>query len=147
MAYSRALLPAFALVIAACGQAPAPTVDTAAEAARLMQLEREWMDALHSGDIDAAMAYVASEPMIIMPDAAPVIGREAFQAVMQAMIDDDLEYSWKSEAAFVAPSGDMAYDRGKSSVALPDGSILEGNYMVVWVREGGEWKVAVDMVN
>ena len=147
MAFQRVLLLAMALLIAACSRAPAPTIDPVAEASRLMQLEREWMEALHSGDIDAAMAYVANEPMIIMPDAAPVIGREAFQAVMQAMIDDELHYSWKSEGAFVAPSGDMAYDRGKSSVVLPDGDVLEGNYMVVWVREDGAWKVAVDMVN
>ena len=147
MAFQRALLLVVVMLIAACSRVPVPTVDPAAEATRLMQLEAEWMGALHSGDIDAAMAYVAKEPMIIMPGAAPVIGREAFQAVMQAMIDDDLEYSWKSEGAFVAPSGEMAYDRGRSAVALPDGSVLEGNYMVVWVRENGEWKVAVDMVN
>lgn len=132
---------------AGCAPEPPPAPDLEAEAARVMALEAEWMAALHSGDIDAAMAFIASEPMIIMPDAAPVIGREAFQAVMQAMIDNDLEYSWKSEGAFVAPSGDMAYDRGTSSVALPDGSVAEGNYLVVWVREDGEWKVAVDMVN
>jgi hypothetical protein len=95
MAFQRVLLLAAAMLIAACSQAPAPIVDPAAEATRLMQLELEWMEALHSGDIDAAMAY----------------------------------------------------DRGKSSVALPDGSVLDGNYMVVWVRENGDWKAAVDMVN
>ena len=44
MAIPRALLPAIALMISACGQAPAPTVDPAAEATRIMELEAEKLD-------------------------------------------------------------------------------------------------------
>ncbi|MCG8370262.1 MAG: nuclear transport factor 2 family protein [Proteobacteria bacterium] len=58
-----------------------------------------------------------------------------------------LLYAWESIGAVVSPSGDMAYDWGRSYVHMPDGSTLEGKYMVVWVKEDGAWKVAVDMVN
>jgi hypothetical protein len=41
----------------------------------------------------------------------------------------------------------MAYDYGTATTKFADGSVLEGQYLVVWIREGGEWKVAADMFN
>lgn len=55
--------------------------------------------------------------------------------------------SWRSDFALIAPSGDMAYDYGTASTKSADGSIVEGHYLVVWVKENGEWKVAADMFN
>ena len=132
---------------AACSEEAIPTIDSADAQATIVALEKEWMLALQSGDIDAAMAFVASDPLIIVPNAAPIVGREAFRGVVTTMIEDEFEYSWEPVHAIVSPSQDMAYDYGRSFVRRPDGTVLEGNYMVVWVREGGAWKVAVDMVN
>lgn len=55
--------------------------------------------------------------------------------------------SWKSEAAFVSSSGDMAYDYGRATTELADGTVIMGSYLVVWTKENGEWKVAADIFN
>ena len=39
----------------------------------------------------------------------------------------------------------MAFDYGKVTVSMADGSTTESFYLVVWQKEGGEWKVAADM--
>jgi hypothetical protein len=41
----------------------------------------------------------------------------------------------------------MAYDYGAATTILADGSTLQGYYLVVWVKENGQWKVAADMFN
>lgn len=143
----RMMVAIVSVFSAACSSEPAPTFDTADVKAHLIALEKEWSLSLQAGDLDTAMAFVSSDPMILVPNAPPIEGRDAFRNVVQTMIEDEFEYSWEPVRAVVSPSGDMAYDYGRSYVRRPDGTVAEGNYLVVWIREGGEWKVAVDMVN
>ena len=90
---------------------------------------------------------MAQNSVLIMPGSAPVVGVESIRQATQTMLESDDEVSWRSDLAFVAPSGDMAYDYGTATTTLADGSIVEGYYLVVWVKENGEWKVAADMFN
>jgi hypothetical protein len=82
------------------------------------------------------------------PDAPPVAGTEALPAVWDFMANTEgLEVSWEPTFARVSPDGNMAYDYGTASMTLPDGAVQSMKYLVVWVREDGEWKVAADMFN
>ena len=134
--------------LAACGQGSAPAVDTAAEAAKIMALESEWSDRFGQGDIDYIVDLHASNGIQMPPNAESVVGSEALRAAWQGMYDTEgLSVSWESSAAFVSASGDMAWDYGKASMTSPDGKTTPMKYLVVWTREGGEWKVAADMFN
>ena len=42
------------------------------------------------------------------------------------------------------PSVDMAHE---SEALMADGSEVTGSYLVVWVRDNGEWKIAADIFN
>ena len=124
-----------------------PTVDTAAEAETIMTLEREWSQKFGEGDIGWIMDLHAANPVQLPPDADAVVGAEAVRAAWQGMIDTEgLEIAWEPTAAFVAPSGDMAWDYGTATMTTPDGSVPM-KYLVVWTRQEGEWKVAADMFN
>ena len=90
---------------------------------------------------------MAQDSVLIMPGSAPIVGVENVRIATQAMLDTDDEVSWESDFAFVAPSGDMAYDYGTATTKRADGTSVEGYYLVVWVRENGNWKVAADMFN
>ena len=125
-----------------------PAVDVAAEAEVIMDLDRSWVADFAEGDIEGIMSYHAAEAIQMPPGAPPVVGAEAVRAAWQGMIDTEgLEATWEPTEVIVAPSGDMAYDYGTLTLTMPDGTVAPMKYAVVWVRESGEWKVAVDMFN
>ncbi len=127
---------------------PRPTLDVAAEAELIMDLQRSWATDFAEGDIEGIMSYHATNAIQMPPEAPPVVGAEAIRAAWQGMLDTEgLELTWGPTEAIVAPSGDMAYDYGTATMTTPDGVVSPMKYVVVWVREGGEWKVAVDMFN
>jgi len=149
MAFARtASITVLLGAIAACTSEPqSAPVDQAAEAAKIAQLEIDWSDKFGAGDVDGFASMLAQETVLIVPGFDPVVGIDDIRAATEEMLELDEETSWKSDFAFVAPSGDMAYDYGTATSVYPDGSVAEGLYLVVWVKEGGEWKIAADMFN
>ncbi len=129
------------------GQTP-QAVDTEAEAGAIMALEAEWSNRFSAGDVDWIMNLQAENAVQLPPDAEIVVGAKALRALEEDLATTDgLEASWESTFARVSPSGDMAYDYGTASMTTPDGDTHAMKYLVVWVREDGEWKVAADMYN
>lgn len=118
-----------------------------AEEKRIADLETAWSGLYGQRDLDGIMALMARESVLIMPGAAPIVGKDAIRAATAAMLASDDQVSWKSDFVSVAASGDMAYDYGTATTKLADGSTVVGRYLVVWVKEDGEWKVAADMFN
>ena len=123
------------------------TVDKEAEEATIAMLETKWSDMFGARDLDGITALLAHDSVLIMPGSEPIVGTSNVRAATQAMLESDDEVSWQSNFAFVAPSGDMAYDFGTATTLLTDGSVVKGQYLVVWVKEDGKWKVAADMFN
>lgn len=125
----------------------ATAVDPVAAAAEIKALESRWSDLYGAGDLEGIVALMAEESVLIMPQSAPVVGLDAIREATRQMLESGDEVSWRSDFARVSPSGDMAYDYGAAITTRPDGATIEGHYLVVWVREDGEWKVAADMFN
>lgn len=117
-------------------------IDSAAEAAAIMALEREWSAKFQEQDLEWIVNLHATNGRQMPPNAESVVGHEALRTQWQAMFA--LDASWEPTEAHVSASGDMAYDFGTTTINTPDGSV-PGKYLVVWVRENGEWKVAADM--
>jgi ketosteroid isomerase-like protein len=132
----------------ATAQEAEPMIDQAAEAAAIKALETEWSDRFGAADVDGIMAMHAQNVVQLPPGSPALVGQEAVRASWEGMANTEgLSASWESTAAYVAPSGEMAFDYGIANVTLPDGTSEVSNYLVVWVREDGEWKVAADMWN
>lgn len=142
--------------IGACNQDPETDTQTtnineAAEQEALMNLEREWSTMYGNGDVEGIADLLSEKSVLLAPGLSPAVGRDSVVAVTRALLAaeaaDGVSVSWTPLAAFVSRSGDMAYDYGRASTTLSDGSIVEGSYLVVWTKENGEWKVAADMFN
>ncbi len=134
--------------LAACNSSSdAEAIDTVAEAVAIAQLETEWSEMYGGRNLDGVAALMAQNSVLIMPGSEPIVGVENIRAATEEMLKSDDEVSWASDFAFVAPSGDMAYDYGTATTKLADGSIVKGQYLVVWVKEHDQWKVAADMFN
>ena len=110
-------------------------------------LETKWSGMFAAKDLDGVMALMAENSVLIIPGSPPIVGTEDIRKATEAMLATDDTVSWESDFAFIAPSGDMAYDYGTATTRSPDGSIIKGHYLVVWVKESDGWKVAADMFN
>lgn len=136
------------LALAACAP-PEPGLTEAeiqAAAAEIMELERQWSAQAAERDTLWIALLHAQDARMMPPNQPPVVGPDAIRSAWGQLVrTEGLSLSWESEEARVARSGDMAWDVGSYTMSLPDGSADRGKYVVVWTREDGEWKVAVDM--
>lgn len=110
-------------------------------------LEAQWSAMFGAGDLDGVASLLAEDSVLIMPGAAPISDRAAILEATRAMMASGDTVSWQSDFAVVAPSGEMAYDYGTATTRTADGEEITGRYLVVWIKEDGEWKVAADMFN
>lgn len=135
-------------LLGACSSRPSPPdVDAASDEAAIAQLETDWSNMFGARDLNGIAALLARNTVLIMPGSEPIVGADNVRVATDAMLSSDDAVSWASDFAFVAPSGDMAYDYGTATTTRADGSIVQGRYLVVWVKEDGQWKVAADMFN
>lgn len=136
------------ITIGACSsQSSPPDGDAASDEAAIAQLETDWSDMFGARDLNGITALLARNTVLIMPGSEPIVGAANVRVATDAMLSSDDTVSWASDFAFVAPSGDMAYDYGTATTKRADGSMVQGRYLVVWVKEDGQWKVAADMFN
>lgn len=126
-------------------------VDLSKEREALMTLERKWSDLYGQGDVEGIAELLAEESVLLVPGQPAAVGRESVLALTRKLLAaeaaDGVSVSWEPDTAFVSSSGDMAYDYGRAKTTLHDGSIMEGSYLVVWIKKNGEWKVAADIFN
>ena len=96
------------------------------------------------------------EPLVVLDHQVAALdqlrthlaGKENMLAAFQEVVDtDDYEMSWKPTKAVVSASNDMAYAYGTLELKLPGSEPVAGKYVVVWVKENGEWRLAIDIPN
>ena len=155
-AFRCAALAILAIVLSGCNTDPqidaeSVAADLAAERETLMALERNWSDMYGQGDVGGIAALLAKEPILLAPGHSPAVGRDDVVALTRALMDaeaaDGVSVSWEPQDVFISSSGDMAFDYGRATSTLADGSVIEGSYLVVWIKEDGEWKAAADIFN
>jgi ketosteroid isomerase-like protein len=157
----RTRIPSLALVAAAlvACQPPAeevtveqitPAVDLEAEADAVEAVSMRWEQAAKARDLDAVMTVFAENAVTYPDDQPPAVG----VAAIRAEIADDWEETpdaaidWATTSVHVSEAGDMAWERGTWTFD-PDGEgeaeAVEGEYLTIYEKVGGEWKVVADM--
>lgn len=157
---SRALRPTLSIlivaVLAACAPpaeppAPAeiaPAVDLAAEEQTIRDSSMQWLAAEQGRDLLTVMSFMDANVTTIF-DGEITRGRAAFEDSVQerweAMPDANIE--WATGSVVVSACGDLAYERGAwtldpGGLANPDAET--GEFVTIWRKIDGEWKVVVD---
>jgi ketosteroid isomerase-like protein len=114
----------------------------------LIQLEREWCRKVKAGDVDWIIDRFASNGLQFPPGSDVVSGKEKLREAWKALAQTEgLELSWNPTEAHVSASNDMAYVHGAAQIRTPDGNSQAAKYVVVWVKENDEWKIAIDIFN
>jgi len=129
---------------------PAPKPAGAADAIR--RLDEEFMKAAGAKDAAALVkAFYAPDAVLMPPNHALVEGRKEIQGFLQGLIDSGLT-NIKLETTTTGSAGDLAYGRGRYTLALspPGGAPVQdvGKYVVVYRRQpGGAWRAVSDIFN
>jgi ketosteroid isomerase-like protein len=115
---------------------------------QLLDLEREWCRRVAARDVDWIVGKFASNGRQFPPGGAIVSGTAALREAWTGLAcTDGMELSWEPTQAFVADSEDMAYVYGDARIKSPNGENQQAKYVIVWVKERGEWKIAADIFN
>lgn len=146
------MLAAAALLALAAGCAQkdeAPAVDLAAEEKAIWDRSAEWLKLSQAKDTAAIVDTV------FLPDAITVFDGEVRNgsAEIKASFDEEMAQmpaatlTWTTTAVKLASSGDMAWETGAFTFDS-DGEgaapAVSGNFVTVWSKVDGAWRVAAD---
>lgn len=117
--------------------------------AEIEAVNRQLMDAV-PGDAAAAAALYTDNARVLPPNIEPVVGKAAIQELFQSLADMGAK-TLKLKTGSVHDFGDAAVEEGDYAFELqPEGSEVMtdlGTYVVMWRRDGGEWKLDLDIWN
>jgi ketosteroid isomerase-like protein len=120
------------------------------EAARssLLGAERALADdSSRKGPAGALLARADETFRLYRQNSFPVVGREAARKALEGKAD---VVTWEPAKAEVSLSGDLGYAYGTyelKSKASDEKAAEQGNYMRIWKRQGGAWRVVMDVTN
>ena len=144
------------LVVSACATAPAPgtalRIDPAAERTAILELDRQWGEAIARRDVDFIANLYAPQGSLMPPNMQSAVGRDAVRQAFTGVLsapDATLTFGNNPEIV-ISQAGDMAYEIGtyRYSFTSPQGPVLdEGKYLITWVKTPEGWKIAADMFN
>lgn len=99
------------------------------------------------GDVQACAALYTDDAVILSENAPAVRGRRAIAAFFNDQVARDILFSTDSDVSVV--SGDLGIDQGTYRVRdTRRGLDVEyGDYLNVWKRTNGEWRVFRSMYN
>ncbi|MFQ5690993.1 MAG: YybH family protein [Gemmatimonadota bacterium] len=147
----RTLMVSLAVAaLAACtaGGGGGPAVDVEAEAQAIRDISAHWLESVQARDLDAVAGVFATDAATIF-DGDLVEGLDAIRSETEEEWSEnpDFTVSWTTMSVDVAGSGDLAYERG-SFTFDPDGpgeaQEAHGEYVTVYKKIDGQWKVVVD---
>lgn len=115
----------------------------------IMEMERCGNAFLQAGDIDSLTDYFDDDSLVLSNGAAIISGKENIRQVFTMIAESsDWVLSWEPTRAVVSASNDMAYVYGTAKIKTPeDEAAKDGKYLIVYIKQDGAWRVAVDMQN
>lgn len=129
-----------ALLTATLSAAPSDEARPAIEAAN-----KELFSALKRGDTAALVALYTPNAQLFPPNSEPVRGKKAIEELFQSITEVKGGGLTTTE---LEVHGDTAIETGTYKLLSEDGNQLDkGNYVAIWKREGGKWKIHRDIWN
>lgn len=143
------MLAAAALAIGCAPKAPeAPAVDLAAEAQAVRDRSAAWQQMAHAKNIDGLVNDIYTANAVSMFDGDIRKGSAEIRASEESRLDaPDQTFSWSATDVQVAKSGDLAYELGSfwfDTDGAGENPRVSGEYVTVWTKADGTWRVAVD---
>jgi uncharacterized protein (TIGR02246 family) len=107
---------------------------------------RAFRTAFLAGDANAVAQLYTENGQVIAPGAAVARGRAAIAEAWRKTIAVGFQ-DLSLQTAEVESAGDLACETGIVRLVSRDGKATQGRYIVVWKREGGQWRLHRDIWN
>lgn len=109
---------------------------------------QKFMKAAAASDAAGVAALYTADAQLFPPNYVRVDGREAIQEFWQGVFTDSGATQFELTTVELTPAGDFAIETGTYKLGHQSGKPLDrGKYIVVWKREGGQWKLHRDIWN
>ena len=129
-----------ALIVAGTAQAQDPRV--AVETAN-----KEFMAVFAKHDASALSGFYTTTAATFPPGAEMIKGRDGIAKMWQGVFDAGIATA-ELKTTEVHAEGPLAYEVGTYAMKTKDGTVADhGKYVVVWLKEGGQWKLHRDIWN
>ena len=114
-----------------------------ADEAAILEMRQKHLDASLAQDIDTLVETFTEDGVEMPPGGPAVIGREAYRAHCEAMLQHAGDFSCSFDIAELVVSGDWAFERGIFECTMGDGSEDRGKYLWIYKRgTDGRWRFA-----
>jgi uncharacterized protein (TIGR02246 family) len=141
------ILTVFLAATLATGCSQDPSAGAEAARAAIAAANVEFMAAVERGDGAAVARLYAPGAQALPPNGDPAQGTEAITALWQRVIDAGVKEA-ALETSEVEVRGDLAFETGRYTLKAADGvGIDDGKYVVIWKREGADWRLFRDIWN
>lgn len=120
-------------------------VDVESERRALTEVDREFSKSSAArGTVDAYDSYLSGEARVFRDNMFPLKGKEAARGVLSAQSG---RLTWQPAKADVSSAGDLGYTFGLAELKGAGSDKIEyRNYLRVWKKQGGVWKVVLDVM-
>jgi len=99
------------------------------------------------GDAAVVAQLYTENGQVLPPQSDVITGRHGIQSFWQGAMDMGIKAA-KLETVEVTHQGDTAYEVGRYILEGAEGHVLDrGKYVVIWQREGDQWKLHRDIWN
>jgi uncharacterized protein (TIGR02246 family) len=110
-------------------------------------VNRDFVNAFARGDAAGMGALYTTSGQLLPAHSDVVTGRQAIQAFWQAVMEMGIREA-TLETVELEAYGDSANEVGRYTLRGDAGQELDrGKYVVIWKREGGQWKLHRDIWN
>lgn len=124
--------------------------DAGAVRAAIEQAGVQFAEAYGRGDAKAVAAFYTPDAIAFPPGGEMVKGRDAIQQMWQSTMDSGVK-SLSFTVVDVGTSGDVAYETGTVVLGIQapgkDSTTASAKYVVVWKKQGNDWKLHRDIWN
>ena len=153
--FVRSITTVLTIVFATSCKQPVPEPKSgkeySAQIQKIIEEKNEQIQGFYaSGMIDSAATHFADNSIQFMPNQPAVVGVENYKAAWKQNIQFG-KWEFDLNTQEVKASGDLATEYGKYTMTFTPNETSpipamedKGNYMVLWEKLDGEWKVVWD---
>lgn len=113
----------------------------------ILAAEKVFMAAYARADAPGLAALYTGDGQIMPPNSDVVTGKQGLEALFRSFWEAG-DAVIKLETVEAEGFGETAYEVGKYTLSGKGGKVSDrGKYIVIWRKQGGQWKLHRDMFN